>query len=445
MFKEFKHTFKISLPIIISNLAQIALGLIDSAMIGAVDYKQLAAASLALNVIVIPQVAANGVAIAISPITAMANGQNNTAKASSILYNGFLLTLLVAFFISLTLMLSQNILFHLGQDEEVATYAAPFYKLMALSMIPMLMFSAVKQFCDGLEFTKTAMILSLGSLPLNAFLNWIFIYGKFGAPRMELTGAGWGTLTTRIVIAVVLMIVVFRHKTFQEYIEIRKTAWKLNASIWKELLQVGIPTSLQYGMEVSAFAVSAIMIGWMGATSQAAHQIAISLATFTFMAALGLSMGGSIRIANAYGQGNHQLVQGIGKSTFRGGLVYGVVCGIFFIIFRNQLPLLFTENGEVIALTSSLLIIAAVFQISDATQAICVGMLRGIKDVKAPTIFVAIAYWAIGIPVGYILSFPLKMGASGIWIGFVCGLTTSSVLLNRRFAKRSKLNSFGQG
>lgn len=439
MFQEFKNTFKISLPIIISNLAQIALGIIDSAMVGAVDYKQLAASSLALNVIVIPQVAANGIAIAISPVTAIANGQNDTAKASSVLFNGFVLTLLVAVCISLTLAGGANILFHLGQDVEVANFALPFYKLIALSMIPMLAFSAVKQFCDGLEFTKTAMLLSLISLPLNVLLNWIFIYGKFGMPRMELTGAGWGTLITRVIIAVVLCIVVLRHPLFKKYIRVRKTCWKINLTVWKELLQIGIPTSLQYGMEVSAFAVSAIMIGWMGASSQAAHQIAISLATFTFMAALGLSMGGSIRIANAYGQQNYALVKKIGTSTVAGGFFYGLICGLFFIVMRNQLPLLFTNNEEVYKLTASLLVIAALFQMSDATQAIGVGILRGIRDVKVPTMFVAIAYWVIGIPVGYFLSFTLKMGAAGIWIGFVCGLTTSSVLLNRRFLHKSEL------
>ena len=436
MFSEFQKTFKVSLPIIISNLAQISLGLIDSAMIGSVDYKQLAASSLALNAIVIPQVAANGIAIAISPLTAMANGQNNTFKASSILFNGFVLTLLVAILLSLALVLSHNVLFHLGQDADVAAYAEPFYKLLAWSMIPLLMFSAVKQFCDGLEFTKTAMILSLSSLPINAILNYIFIYGKFGLPRMELVGAGLGTLITRILIAIVLIIIVCRHPTFQKYIAFRQKAWKLSRILWKELLHIGIPTSMQYGMEVAAFAVSAIMIGWIDAKSQAAHQIAIGLATATFMAALGLSMGGSIRIANAFGRNDLKQVKAIGKSTVVGGLFYGIFCGLLFIIFRNQLPLLFTKNADVVAMTSSLLIIAAIFQISDATQAIGVGMLRGIKEVKAPTAFVAIAYWVIGIPVGYYLSFPLKMGAAGIWIGFVCGLTTSSVLLNSRFARR---------
>lgn len=439
MIREFSRTFKIALPLIISNMSQVGLGLIDSAMIGAVDYRQLAASSLVLNVIAIPQVLGMGMAIAISPMTAIAKGQKNAFEASRILFNGFILTTLTAILISVTLVSCYHLLFHLRQDEEVVIYAVPFYKLIAWSLIPMLMFMAVKQFCDGLEFTKTAMALSLISLPLNAFLNWIFIYGRFGFARMELAGAGMGTLITRIIIAVMLIIIVLRHRLFAQYIALRKEAWKIDRKTLSELLQIGVPTSLQYGLEVAAFSISGVMIGWLGATSQAAHQIALNLATATFMAAAGLAMGGSIRVSNAYGRGEKLLLRSIGLSTISGGLIYGSVCGLLFIIFRNVLPLLFTNNAEVAAVSSSLLVFAALFQISDATQSISVGLLRGIKDVKLPTVFVAIAYWLIGIPVGYFLSFTLKMGAAGIWLGFVTGLTASSILLNTRFLKKSKV------
>ncbi len=439
MIKEFSRTFRIALPLIISNISQVGLGLIDSAMIGAVDYRQLAASSLVLNVIAIPQVLGMGMAIAISPMTAIANGQKNTFKASRVLFNGFFLTTSVAVLIALTLIFTNHLLYHLGQDKDVATYAVPFYKLIACSLIPMLMFASVKQFCDGLEFTKTAMTLLVISLPLNAFLNWIFIYGRFGLPRMELSGAGLGTLITRIIIAITLIIVVFRHKLFVPYIALRKKAWKVDVKTCKELLHIGVPTSLQYGLEVAAFSVSGVMIGWLGATSQAAHQIALNLATATFMAAAGLALGGSIRVANAYGRSEKLLLRNIGLSTISGGLIYGLICAISFVIFRNALPKIFTNNAEVASVSSSLLVFAALFQISDATQSIGVGLLRGIKDVKLPTAFVAIAYWLIGIPVGYFLSFQLKMGAAGIWLGFVTGLTTSSILLNTRFLKKSRV------
>ncbi|MDQ6813375.1 MAG: MATE family efflux transporter [Bacteroidota bacterium] len=439
MYKDFSRTLKIATPLIISNVAQTGLGLIDSAMIGAVDYRQLAASSLVINIISIAQVLGMGMAIAISPLVAIANGQNNSYQASKVLFNGFILSTLAATIIAALLAFTSHLLFHLGQDREVATLALPFYKLIAWSLIPMLMFAAVKQFCDGLEFTKTAMTLSLISLPLNAFLNWIFIYGRFGFPRMELAGAGLGTLITRVLIAVVLIIIVLKHKIFKPYILARATAWKIDTNTWKELLQIGVPTSLQYGMEVAAFSLSGIIIGWLGATSQAAHQIALNLATATFMAAAGLSLGGSIRVANAYGRNERGLLRNIGTSTIGGGLIYGCVCALLFILFRNQLPLLFTNNTEVATISSALLVFAALFQISDATQSIGVGLLRGMKDVKTPTLFVAIAYWLIGIPVGYFLSFNLHMGASGIWLGFVTGLSASSILLNTRFLKKSKL------
>lgn len=439
MFTELSKTFKIALPLIISNVCQVSLGLIDSAMVGSVDYRQLAASSLVLNIIAIPQVLGMGMAISLSPMTAIANGQQDTFKASKVLFNGFLLTTLAAVLIAVTLVSSYQILFHLRQDKDVAAFAAPFYKLMAWSLIPMLMFQSVKQFSDGLEFTKTGMTLSLVSLPLNVFLNWIFIYGKFGFPRLELTGAGLGTLITRILIAITLIITVLRHRLFAKYIALRKSAWKIDGKTWKELLHIGVPTGLQYGMEVAAFSASGIMIGWLGATSQAAHQIALNLATFTFMAAAGLALAGSIRVANAYGRKENLLLRNIGVSNIAGGLIYGSVCAVLFVLFKNLLPRLFTNNTEVISIASALLVFAALFQISDATQSIGVGLLRGIKDVKIPTAFVAIAYWLIGIPVGYFLTFKLNMGASGIWIGFVTGLTASSILLNTRFLKKSKV------
>lgn len=439
MFLEFRRTLRIATPLIISNISQIGLGLIDSAMIGAVDYKQLAASSLVINIVSIPQVLGMGFAIAISPLSAMANGQKDLYRASKVLFNGVILSTIAAVVITLALIFSSNFLFHLGQDETVVRLAIPFYKLIAWSLIPMLIFTAVKQFCDGLEFTKTSMILLLISLPLNAFLNWIFIYGKFGFSRMELAGAGVGTLITRIIIALALIIIVLRYPLFRPYIALRQKAWKVHWRTWKELLHIGIPTSMQYGMEVAAFSVSGIMIGWLGPTAQAAHQIALNLATATFMAASGLSLGSSIRVANAYGRNDRLLLRDIGTSTISGGLIYGTVCAVAFVIFKNQLPSLFTNNAEVAALCSSLLVFAALFQISDATQAIGVGLLRGMKDVKIPTAFVAIAYWLIGIPVGYLLAFKLNMGASGIWLGFVTGLSASSVLLNTRFLNKSKV------
>ena len=194
-------------------------------------------------------------------------------------------------------------------------------------------------------------------------------------------------------------------------------------------------------MEAGAFAVSGIIIGTLGAVSQAAHQIALSCASFTFMVSMGLAQAGSIRVSNAFGTNNWGKISLIGKSTLITALVYGIACALFFIVFRHALPTVFTENILVIKLAALLMLFAAFFQISDSTQAIGAGLLRGIKDVKVPTILVAVSYWVIGIPSGYLLTFTFNMGPSGMWIGLTLGLTVSSLFLLKRFLVMSKKNT----
>lgn len=437
-FLQTKKTLKLAYPVVLGQLAQMLLGVIDMAMVGAVGYKELAAAALVNSVINIPFVLGMGITISVSQLVSMANGQRNGALVSHYLFNGFVLSGITAVVIAVGLALGKNVLFHLGQDFEVATLSVPYLELMGWSIIPMVLFMALKQFTDGLEYTKTAMIISLTAIPLNFLLNYIMIFGKFGFPRLELVGAGIGTLITRTVIFTALIIVVLRHKIFRKYIIIGKRQWFLNRKTWKDLLHIGIPSSLQVGMESGAFAVSAILIGTLGAREQAAHQIAMSMVALTFMIAMGLSQAGSIRVSNSFGRKDLPLLRLIGKTTFVTAVVYGTVCAVLFVLLRNYIPFLFTQDTAVIEIAVSLLLFAAIFQISDSTQAISSGLLRGIKDVKIPTIYIAIAYWVVGLPVGSLLTFYFEMGASGIWIGFIVGLTISALLLSLRFKNITK-------
>lgn len=435
-----KKTLNLAFPIILGELSQMFLHIIDTAMVGAVNYKQLAAAALVMSVMNIPFVFGIGITISVSQMVSMANGRNDGRLVSHYLFNGFWLCAISAVVISLGIEFSKNILFHLDQDPEVALLALPYMQIMGWSVIPMLLFMALKQFTDGLEHTKTAMILSLLALPLNVFINWLLIYGNWGFPRMELVGAGWGTLITRVVIFIALALIILYHNTFSRYIAVRSKEWKFKWKTLKELLEIGIPSSFQITMEAGAFAVSGILIGTIGAVEQASHQIALSIASLTFMVSMGLSQAGSIRTSNAFGRNDFEAIQSIGKSTLVMALVYGTFCAIVFILLRNQLPFIFNDDKEVVSMASFLLLFAAIFQISDSTQAISAGLLRGIKDVRIPTLFIAIAYWAIGIPVGCLLAFHYKMGAAGIWTGFIVGLTFSAGFLSLRFIKMSKRN-----
>lgn len=432
---EASATIRLAVPIIIGELAQMTLHIIDAAMVGAIGYKQLAAVSLVINSINIPFIFGIGMTIAVSQMVSMANGRRDAQQVSHYLYNGFWLCVLIALVISLGLVAGINVLYHLGQDPEVAALAIPFGRLIALSLVPSLLFMTLKQFTDGLEYTKTAMVLSLGSVPVNILLNWLLIYGHWGFPRLELVGAGWATLITRTLIFIVLGLVVLYHPSFRRYIMVRKSQWRLAWKTQRELLHIGTASSLQMGMEAGAFAVSGIIIGTMGAVAQAAHQIALSMASFTFMVSIGLAQAGSIRVSNAYGRSNWPQIRVIGKSTLYTSLIYGSCCALLFAIFRHQLPRIFNDNAAVLELAALLLLFAAVFQISDSSQAIGAGLNRGIKDVKMPTLLVGIAYWVIGIPLGYLLAFHWEMGATGIWLGFIAGLSFASFFLATRFLR----------
>jgi multidrug resistance protein, MATE family len=437
---EIYKTIQLAIPIITGELAQLSLHLIDTAMVGAISYKHLAAAALVMTAANIPFIIGIGMTISVSQMVSLANGRRDHQLVSHYLFNGFLLCTAFALVISGGLVFGRNILTHLHQDPQVVVLALPFMTLVGLSVIPMLLFMTLKQFTDGLEYTKTAMMLSVASMPINVFLNWLLIYGNWGFPRMELAGAGYATLITRTLIFVVLGLIVLKHRTFRRFVAVREKQWKYNLKTMRELLRIGIPSSMQLGVEVCAFAVSGIIIGTISAVAQAAHQIALSCAAFTFMVSMGLSQAGSIRVSNAYGRKEWNKIRVIGETTLVAALLYGSICGICFVVLRWQLPLIFNKDPDVVKLAALLLLFAAVFQISDATQATGAGLLRGIKDVKLPTLLVMIAYWVIGLPVGWLFAFHYRMGAAGIWLGLIIGLTLASIFLVGRFLKMVRKN-----
>lgn len=441
MYKiEAKNTLKLAYPIILGELAQMSLHIVDTAMIGFVGYKQLAAAALVLNVVNIPFIFGIGITIAVAQMVSLARGRFDGQLISHYFYNGFWLCAISAVVISIALVLCRNILFHLGQSPEVVQLALPFMSVMSISIIPMILFMALKQFADGLEYTKTAMILSVVAILINMFLNWLMIYGNWGVPRMELMGAGYATLITRTLIFIALAIVILRHRLFRKYMAVWRNQWRFKKDTIVQLLKIGIPSSLQIGMEAGAFAVSGILVGTISAKAQAAHQIALTCASFTFMVSLGLSQAGSIRVSNAFGLKKWDRISAIGKSTLGLSLLWGVFCALFFVVLKNQLPKFFNDDAEVISIAGILLMLAAVFQISDAIQATSAGLLRGIKDVNVPTLFIAIAYWILGIPAGYLFAFHYNMGPNGIWLGFIIGLSLSAILLTYRFLRRTGIH-----
>jgi multidrug resistance protein, MATE family len=225
------------------------------------------------------------------------------------------------------------------------------------------------------------------------------------------------------------------HRRYTQSFNLRS----ISKELIKKILSIGIPSGLQWVFEVGAFAFAVIMIGWISPKAQAAHLVALSLASITYMMASGLSAAAAVRVGNQYGLKNRRGIRIAGFSVFMLVILFMSFSATSFIVFRNFLPTLFNKTPEVVSVASSLLIVAAFFQLSDGVQVVALGALRGIRDVKIPTIITIIAYWVIGLPMSYIFAFKLGMGILGVWYGLFLGLTAAAVLLFLRFNKVSKL------
>ena len=310
-------------------------------------------------------------------------------------------------------------------------------KIIGLSSIPLMLFQSYKQFIEGLSVMRPAMVITLLANIINALANWVLIFGKFGFPALALNGAGWATFSSRVFMAIVMMGFVMNKEFFKQF-DVSFHFKSINWKVIKKILSLGLPSGFQYFFEVGAFSFAVVMVGWLGPKPQAAHQIAINLASISFMAVLGISVAGSIRVGIAVGQRDIQETRRAGfTASFLGASVM-LFSGLIFIFFRNFLPSLYINDENVISIASSLLVIAALFQLSDGLQAVGIGILRGLMDVKIPTAITFIAYWVVGLPVGYLLGFTFNLGVQGVWIGLLSGLTTSAILLTLRFNSRSK-------
>ena len=432
-----KKTLSLAYPVMIGQLGFMMMGVVDSIMVGRIGATPLAAASLGNSLTLLIFIIGLGTSFAVTPLVAISVGAKKYEECgiyfrqSLIVNMSFSLVLLAATFICADLIVYFN------QPPGVVIQATSYTKILGLSVIPTLFFHTYKQFIEGLSIMRPAMIVTLAANIINFFGNWIFIYGNLGFHAYGLDGAGWATFFSRVFMALLLMIYVMKTNYYKQF-DVSFNFKKINLPIIKRILSIGLPSGFQYFFEVGAFAFAVVMVGWLGTKPLAAHQIAINLASISFMIVLGISAAGGIRVGNAVGQKNINETRKAGFTAILLGAGIMFTSGIVFIVLRRILPSLYIDDKTVISIASSLLIIAALFQISDGVQAVGIGILRGLTDVKIPTFITFTAYWIIGLPIAYLLGFILHLGVQGVWIGLLIGLTASAVMLTLRFNVRSK-------
>ncbi len=429
--EQYKANLKLALPVVLTQVGQILTQVADNLMVGRYggeDPLPLAAVSFGGSVFFILCIAAIGLALGMTPLVGELFVQGEHKRSAALLQYGILFYTLLGVGLSLVQFAAIPLLYHLGQPVEVVDMAVPYYRMLVYSMPLMMLFFAFKQFLEGVGNTKVEMVVTIIANLANIAFNWVFIYGRYGFPEMGAQGAGLGTLLSRT-IAPVLMIGYFCSRpVYRAYLQgfsPRRYSW----STVRKLLRMGLPISLQMFLESSAFVGTSVMMGCYATQAISANQIAITLGNCAFMIVMSIGAATTIRISHCYGVRNIAELSLAAKASYHLVLAWNFFAALVFITLRGWIPTLFTSNPEVIAITSQLLIFAALYQLSDGVQNVSVGILRGIQDVKIIMPIAFISYWLLNLPVGYLFGFTLGMGPSGLFLGFSFGLSMAALLM----------------
>lgn len=439
--REFSYNWKLAAPVILGMLGHTFVSFVDNIMVGQLGTAELAAVSLGNSFMFIAMSIGIGFSTAITPLTAEADAERNIKKAKSVFKSGLLLCLGLGIALFLLVFFAKPLMYLMKQPEEVVVLAMPYLDLVAFSLIPLVVFQAFKQFSDGLSMTKYPMYATLLGNIVNVVLNYLLIFGKFGFPEMGIVGAAYGTLASRFIMVAYLWLLLlkkYKSKSIVANIKI----FVIDKLMLVKITNLGSPSAMQMFFEVAIFTAAIWLSGLLGKNPQAANQIALNLSSMTFMVAMGLSVASMIRVGNQKGLQNFKELRRIAFSIFLLATILATVFAILFLLLRFQLPKVYvdlndslnlTDNLEVLDIASQLLLAAAIFQISDSIQVVVLGALRGLQDVKIPTLITFIAYWMIGFPISFYFGKEDQYGSFGIWLGLLAGLSTAAILLYIRF------------
>ncbi|WP_378187060.1 MATE family efflux transporter [Aquimarina sp. W85] len=439
--KEFRYNLKLAAPVMLGMLGHTFVGLVDNIMVGQLGTAQLAAVSLGNSFMFIAMSLGIGFSTAITPLVAEADGEANFSSGKSALKHGLFLCTVISIVLFLIILAAKPIMYLMKQPVEVVELAIPYLDLVAFSLIPLIVFQAFKQFSDGLSMTKYPMYATLIANVVNIVLNYLLIFGKFGFPQLGIVGAAIGTLLSRFVMLAFLWVLLRSNAKAKAYVTAIKL-FVLESTMLRKIVSLGLPSAMQMFFEVGIFTAAIWLSGILGKNPQAANQIALNLASMTFMVATGLSVAAMVRVGNQKGLQQYRELKRIALSILVLTFFIEVLFAIFFVVFNSLLPQMYLDsndlanvidNKEVIEIASQLLLIAALFQISDGIQVVVLGALRGLQDVIIPTVITFIAYWIVGFPVSYYLGLYTDFGNSGIWLGLLAGLSVSAILLFIRF------------
>lgn len=439
--KEFYYNWKLAAPVMLGMLGHTFVGFVDNVMVGQLGTAELAAVSLGNSFMFIAMSLGIGFSTAITPLIAESDAAQDFNAGKSAFKHGLFLCTVLGILLFLLVYFAKPLMYYMKQPEEVVQLAMPYLNVVAISLIPLVIFQAFKQFSDGLSLTKFPMYATLLGNIINIVLNYALIFGELGFPEFGIVGAAYGTLVSRLVMILYLWLLLKGKEKSKHFVTNIKL-FVLDKLMLKKLLNLGAPSAMQMFFEVAIFTAAIWLSGLLGKNPQAANQIALNLGSMTFMVAMGLSVASMIRVGNQKGLKRYKELRRIAFSLFLMGVLFATVFALIFFVLNKELPKLYVDLGdvnnyadniEVLKIASNLLLVAAIFQISDSIQVIVLGALRGLQDVKIPTVITFISYWLVGFPISWFLGKEHMYGSFGIWLGLLAGLSTAAVLLYIRF------------
>jgi MATE family multidrug resistance protein len=431
--QHYRETLQLAYPIILGQLSTTIIMITDNIAVGNFSADALAAAGVAHALYMLIVILGMGISFGLTPPVASAAATGDTESCKKLLKHGLILYAGIGVALYVVIWALSMALPYFKQPPHIVEMAIPFMHLVGFSVVPSMIYFGFKQFMEGIAHPKDAMYVALIGEVLNAGLNVVLVFGFLGFPRLGLIGSGLATLLTRFLMVAIIAYIFMTRKTYQPFRF--RFNWDVRQKYFSQLIRIGIPIGLQMTFEASCFSASAIMSGWVADDGKtlAAYQIALNIAATTFLIASGLSMAASIRTAQQRGLGNIEGMALAGKSAMILVMMYMALCALLIIVFRNVLPQLYVDSPEVEQIAASLLLVVAVFQLFDGLQVVAMGILRGLEDVKVPTIINLVAYWIVGLPLGAFFAFYAGWGGVGIWTGLAIALGAAAIMLSRRF------------
>lgn len=410
----------------------IILAFADNIMIGWHSVNELAAAAFVNNIMNLFIMTELGFATGMTPVIGAFHGTGNVKGVGISVKNGIVVNGLIGLLGCVLLAVIYFFLDRFGQNPELLPYIRTYYVIVGISTIFALGFNVLKQFTDGICQPVVSMSLLMFGNILNIFGNWVLIYGKLGFPELGLTGAGISTLVSRIIMLAVFALYIFKSRKFSEYSKAIREAL-LSRVKMRHIFSMGYPVGIQVGLETSTFTFAAIMVGWIGVTELAAHQVVITISQLFFLMLQGLSFAISILVSNAYGRKDFKGVRQYVSKGYLMMISMSVVLSVLLYVFRYQAAGIFTDSPEVSAVAVSLFFVLFAYQFGDGLQICFANVLRGLQDVK-PIMYAAfVSYYLIAIPSASLLGFKAGLGVLGVWMGFPIGLTTAGIFFLLRY------------